>query len=110
MAQPIPRWPFVYSLRTSAYFLSVEKPFLDSTSFALVNPQRQVVRTNTVCQDLSTSWLGDATDEELLARFIKGFFGGRVMTVERFILGLGLWRWFPAHFNGKFAVQYLALS
>ncbi|EAS36700.3 uncharacterized protein CIMG_02054 [Coccidioides immitis RS] len=40
------------------------------------------------------------SDEELLARFTRGFFGGNIFAPERFILGIGGVKMFQAQFDG----------
>ena len=40
-------------------------------------------------------------DEEILARFVKGFFGGFIILPERFMLRAGLWRILPVRFSGE---------
>lgn len=54
-----------------------------------------------VTQEVSTSYINARTDEEILAVFTRGFFGGWVFGLERFVLGLGVWKLFPARFTSK---------
>lgn len=95
-------WPFLRFWSTSRYVYYVERSFLCSTSSALINPRKHNLTGNTVSLSLPSNLFHETKDEELLARFIKGFFGGKILLAERTLLRLGLWRFFPPHFTGMF--------
>lgn len=60
---------------------------VSSSIRSIVNPRNHVSVTDshTIC--LSSQELRDMSDEEILARFVKGFFGGWVFAPEKVLLG-----------------------
>ncbi|KAF7965415.1 hypothetical protein HWV62_16062 [Athelia sp. TMB] len=70
---------------------SVPKAFLESRAMAITNPRHHMTATDSFTLRLSPSQLrhvGARTDEELLARMTKGFFGGWIFLPEG-----SLFRW-----------------
>jgi hypothetical protein len=57
-----------------------------SASLDLVNPKHHQAWADSYSIDLSRQEIGYASDEELLARFTKGFFGGWTFAAESNIL------------------------
>jgi hypothetical protein len=55
---------------------------------SIVNPRHHIAWTNSHSIILSRSEVGDASDEEILARLVKGFFGGWIFTPEKNLLDL----------------------
>ncbi|EFR02665.1 hypothetical protein MGYG_05662 [Nannizzia gypsea CBS 118893] len=87
--------------------------FYATTSEALINPHSHSivedcliaqVRADTLVQNSSFPGtkvlLRQLSDEELLARFTRGFFGGIVFATERFILASGGWRLMAVQIKG----------
>jgi hypothetical protein len=57
-----------------------------SASLGIVNPKHHQTWTDSFSIKLSRREIGTASDEELLARFTKGFFGGWTFAAENNIL------------------------
>lgn len=97
--------------------------FHESRSEALINPRGYAivedcliarVKADTLVQ--STLFpgknlpLGQLSDEELLARFTRGFFGGIIFAAERFILTSGGWKLMAVQIKGESPLElYLIL-
>jgi hypothetical protein len=96
-----PRPCFFQSLGISRSTLSVRPEFLASSSFQFVNPRHHVAGTDTVSQVFPESAVAGLSDEEVLALFSRGFFGGFVFAFERTALRLGGWRVLPARYTGQ---------
>jgi hypothetical protein len=62
---------------------SISQSLLESKSLSAVNPRRTVQ----VSDSRSVALLSQLSDEEILARFTKGFFNGWAFTPERGVLG-----------------------
>ncbi|EFE30541.1 uncharacterized protein ARB_02461 [Trichophyton benhamiae CBS 112371] len=88
--------------------------FHETRSEALINPHGYAivedcliarVKADTLVQ--STLFpgkklpLGQLSDEELLARFTRGFFGGIIFAAERFILASGGWKLMAVQIKGE---------
>jgi hypothetical protein len=57
-----------------------------SASLGIVNPKNHQAWTDSYSIKVSRWEIGNASDEELLARFTKGFFGGWIFAAENIIL------------------------
>jgi hypothetical protein len=57
-----------------------------SSSLGIVNPRHHQAWTDNYSIKLSRREIGNASDEELLSRFMKGFFGGWTFAAENNIL------------------------
>lgn len=97
----LPRLSFFQSLRQSHYTLPVRPEFLASSSFHFVNPRHHVTATDNVTQVFPESVVAGLSDEEALALFTRGFFGGFVFGFERSILRMGGWNLLPARYTGE---------
>ncbi|CAI7665429.1 unnamed protein product [Penicillium glandicola] len=95
-----PRLSFFQSLCISRSTLSVRSEFLTSSSFKFVNPRHHVTGTDTVSQVFPESTVAGLSDEEVLALFTRGFFGGFIFGFERTVLRLGGWKLLPARYTG----------
>ncbi|KAE8389834.1 hypothetical protein BDV23DRAFT_156585 [Aspergillus alliaceus] len=93
------RGPFFESLRQSQKNHLVSAGLLRSSSFNFINPRHHVATTYCVTQKLLESDIAGLSDEEVLAFFTTGFFGGYVFACERSILKAGGWRYLPAQFS-----------
>ena len=91
----LPRLSFLQSLRQSQYTLPVRP------SFQFVNPRHHVTATDNVTQVFPESVVAGLSDEEALALFTRGFFGGFVFGFERSILRIGGWNLLPARYTGE---------
>ncbi|KAF9065948.1 hypothetical protein BDP27DRAFT_1424341 [Rhodocollybia butyracea] len=87
-------------LRNQSYIYPVTKEFLTSSSFKLINPRGHRIATDQVAMRLPSSSISDLNDEAVLALFTRGFFGGKVFCIERFILKVGLAKIMPARYTG----------
>ncbi|PVH77616.1 hypothetical protein DL98DRAFT_463419 [Cadophora sp. DSE1049] len=58
-----------------------------SRSFSIVNPCNHIAVPDSISINLLKSEIGELTDEEVLARFLKGFFGGWSFLPERTLFG-----------------------
>ncbi|KOS42975.1 hypothetical protein ACN38_g6125 [Penicillium nordicum] len=96
----LPRLSFFQSLRQSQFTLPVRPEFLVSSSFHFVNPRHHVTATDNVTQVFPESVVAGLSDEEALALFTRGFFGGFIFGFERSILRLGGWNLLPARYTG----------
>lgn len=64
---------------------------MTSKSLSIVNPHNHIADPDSISINLLRSEIGELSDEEILARFLKGFFGGWSFVPERIFLGaLGL--------------------
>lgn len=92
--------------------------FHETRSEALINPHGHTivedcliarVKDDTLVQ--STLFpgrklpLGQLSEEELLARFTRGFFGGIIFAAERFILASGGWKLIAVQIKGQFPLE-----
>jgi hypothetical protein len=98
----LPRSYFFQSLGLSRSILSVRSEFLTSSSFQFVNPRHHVPGTDTVSQTFPESAVAGLSDEQVLALFSRGFFGGFIFGIERTVLRMGGWRLLPARYTGGF--------
>lgn len=96
----LPRLSFFQSLRQSHYTLPVRPEFLASSSFH-VNPRHHITATDNITQVFPESVVAGLSDEEALALFTRGFFGGFVFGFERSILRMGGWNLLPARYTGE---------
>lgn len=97
----LPRLSFFQSLRQSHYTLPVRPEFLASSSFQFVNPRHHITATDNITQVFPESVVAGLSDEEALALFTRGFFGGFVFGFERSILRMGGWNLLPARYTGE---------
>jgi hypothetical protein len=80
-----------------------------SRSLKIINPSNNIIKTDSIAISLSKAEVGGLTDEEILARFVKGFFGGLVFAPERaLIAGLKTLKmsFIPVNFAGWFSPSY----
>ncbi|KAJ5490239.1 hypothetical protein N7453_011064 [Penicillium expansum] len=96
----LPRLSFLQSLRQSHFTLPVRPEFLASSAFQFVNPRHHVIATDNVTQTFPESVVAGLSDEEALALFTRGFFGGFVFGLERSVLRMGGWNLLPARYTG----------
>ena len=71
---------------------------------AVVNPRHHVQWTDSYTIRLSRAESSGATDAELLARLVKGYFGGWIFTPEKSLLALLAWfgaQLVPVGFSSK---------
>ncbi|KGO47589.1 hypothetical protein PEX1_041730 [Penicillium expansum] len=99
-SQWLPRLSFLQSLRQSHFTLPVRPEFLASSAFQFVNPRHHVIATDNVTQTFPESVVAGLSDEEALALFTRGFFGGFVFGLERSVLRMGGWNLLPARYTG----------
>ncbi|KAK2747317.1 hypothetical protein FQN57_002215 [Myotisia sp. PD_48] len=95
-----------FSIFRSIAFSSTPPPLFHSTrSASLLNPLKHSISEDTCIARLpghtpiiptvsGAKTLSELTDEELLARFTRGFFGGYVFTPERLLLRTISWKFF----------------
>lgn len=100
-SQWLPRLSFLQSLRQSHFTLPVRPEFLASSAFQFVNPRHHVIATDNVTQTFPESVVAGLSDEEALALFTRGFFGGFVFGLERSVLRMGGWNLLPARYTGE---------
>ncbi|EED12351.1 hypothetical protein TSTA_004030 [Talaromyces stipitatus ATCC 10500] len=100
LSEAFSRSPFLLSLRQSLYSLPVRPEFLASSSFKFVNPRSHVTNTDKVVQVLPASAIAGLSDENVLALFSTGFFGGFIFGFERFILRIGGYNILPSRYTG----------
>lgn len=92
---------FLESLFHSHYSTPVRPEFLASASFRFVNPRHHVTGTDSITQVFPEVTVTGLSDEEVLALFTRGFFGGFVLGFERLALRMGAWRLLPARYTGE---------
>jgi hypothetical protein len=109
-AELLSRSPFLRSLRQSHYVLPVRPEFLTSASINFVNPRHHIVNTDQVTQVFPASAVEGLSDENVLALFTKGFFGGFVFGPERFVLRTGGYRLIPARYSGNLILSLLTYT
>lgn len=102
LTETFSRSPFFRSLRQSHYTLPIRPEFLASSSFKLVNPRNHVTNTDKVVQVLPASAIAGLSDENVLALFSTGFFGGFIFGFERFILRIGGYNILPCRYTGTY--------
>lgn len=95
---------FINALRSSRFSPSVAQKFLVSSSAIIINPRQHRQAGDTISLQLPSSSLSGLDDEAVLALFTKGFFGGRVFSIERVILSAGGWKWLPARYTGTLSL------
>jgi hypothetical protein len=79
----------------------------------IVNPRNHIAVGDSRSIRLSTQGIGKISDEEILARFLKGFFGGWVFTPERYLILLlqSVGRQFiPVGFSGQYQSLQLPIQ
>ena len=82
---------------------------LVSPAIKLINPRNNQALVNTITIALSETDVEGLSDEEILARFTKGFFNGWIIFPERLVMGL--FELFgstviPVSFTGIFSPQW----
>jgi hypothetical protein len=88
-------------LQEISSYPSIPDSLLQSTAVKLTNPHSHVPIHDT--RFLTVRVLKRLTDEEILSRFVKGFFGGYVFKPERSVLTAV--RKEVTGFEGKYSVQ-----
>jgi hypothetical protein len=77
---------------------------LSSSIHKTVNPRKHIIVADSRSIRLSRKDIGNLSDEEILARFLKGFFGGWIFTPERYLIGFlkgaGM-KFIPVGFSGN---------
>ncbi|CAG8956209.1 hypothetical protein HYFRA_00003589 [Hymenoscyphus fraxineus] len=91
---------FIGLLRSQTFTYPVSKALLTSKSMRLVNPRSHAVKTDQVSMLVSASSIRGLSDEEVLARLAKGFFGGFIFLPERTAMRWGIHKWLPVKFAG----------
>ena len=80
-----------------------------SPSLKIVNPKSHIGLEDSRYIHLSAKEIGQLSDEEILARYLKGFFGGWIFTPERgliaFLEGVGS-KFIPVGFKGLYLYPY----
>lgn len=99
LPEAIARSPFFRSLRQSRSSIPVRSGYLNSASINFINPRHHVISTDRTTQDFPASAVEGLSDENVLALFTRGFFGGFVFGFERIFLQLGGYRMLPAHYT-----------
>lgn len=102
LTETFSRSPFFRSLRQSHYTLPIRPEFLASSSFKYVNPRNHVTNTDKVIQVLPASAISGLSDENVLALFSTGFFGGFIFGFERFLLRIGGHYILPSRYTGNY--------
>ena len=102
LTETFPRSPFFRSLRQSHYTLPIRPEFLASSSFKFANPRNHVTNTDKVVEVLPASAVAGLSDENVLALFSTGFFGGFIFGFERFILRIGVYKILPCRYTGTY--------
>lgn len=102
LTETFSRSPFFRSLRQSQYTLPIRPEFFASSSFKFVNPRNHVTNTDKVVQVLPASAVAGLSDENVLALFSTGFFGGFIFGFERFILSVGGYNILPCKYTGSY--------
>jgi hypothetical protein len=69
--------------RTIAFTDALSKSLASSPSLKVVNPRNYQALKDTRSILLSRQEVGQLSDEEILSRFTKGYFGGWIFTPER---------------------------
>jgi hypothetical protein len=92
---------FLSILRSETFKYSVTEQFLTSSSFKLVNPRNHVNASDQVSIRLPASSISGLSDEAVLALFTRGFFAGKVFTIERLILKTWMGNFLPAWYTGR---------
>lgn len=98
---------FLAIFRSQTFTYSVAQQFLTSPSFKVINPQNHVVITDQVCVRLPRSAISGLNDEAVLALCVRGFFGGQLFTIERFILSLFGGKFLPVQYTGRLLIDVL---
>lgn len=99
-SQVVPRGVFFQSLFRSSYTYPVGKDLLISTTFNFINPRHHMVNTDRVSQVIPTKSVAGLSDEEILALFTTGFFGGFIFRIESWVLRICGSRFLPAKYTG----------
>jgi hypothetical protein len=73
--------------RTIEIFPTLSPSVSSSHSLRIVNPKNHAIFCDSRSITLSRKEVGSLTDEEILARFVKGFFGGWAFMPERYLIG-----------------------
>lgn len=101
---------FISIFRQCMLTPGVSQEFLESHTAKLVNPQQRLIRNDTVSLSFPASTFRGFSDENLLALFTKGFFGGWVFYLESLALRAGVWRLSPVTFTGRFKAFQMIIS
>lgn len=90
---------FIWILRSQTFTYPVSQALLTSKSMRLVNPRGHGVKTDKVSMEISASSIKGLSDEEVLSRLVKGFFGGPIFFPERTAMCWGTHKWLPPNFT-----------
>ena len=97
----VPQGVFFRSLFQSSFTFPTSKGVLASAAYSLVNPRNHVVGSDCVSQRIPAGAVKGLNDEEILALFTSGFFGGFIFRLESWVLNLLGARILPARYTGK---------
>lgn len=90
---------FIDIIRSQTFTYPVSQAFLTSKSMQLVNPRGNEVKTDRVSMKISALSIKGMSDEEVLSRLVKGFFGGPIFFLERTAMCWGTHKWLPPRFS-----------
>ncbi|PYH40170.1 uncharacterized protein BP01DRAFT_351909 [Aspergillus saccharolyticus JOP 1030-1] len=96
----IPRASFFRSLFHSSLTAAVRPEFLTSSSARYVNPRQHTTGGDCITQTIPSSWIAGRSDEQVLALFTSGFFGGFVFALEWLLLTAAGGRILPVGYTG----------
>ncbi|KAL1893034.1 hypothetical protein Sste5346_006715 [Sporothrix stenoceras] len=96
----VPRGVFFQSLYRSSYTYPVGKDLLSSATFNFINPRHHIINTDRVSQIIPAKSVAGLSDEEILALFTTGFFGGFIFRIESWLLRVWGARYLPARYTG----------
>ncbi|CAK7232069.1 hypothetical protein SCUCBS95973_008137 [Sporothrix curviconia] len=99
LSRVVPQGAFFRSLFQSAFTFSVSEDLLTSATFNFANPRHHVVGADCVSQTIPAREVKGLSDEEILALFTSGFFGGFVFRAESWVLNLLGARYLPARYT-----------
>jgi hypothetical protein len=99
----VPQGVFFQSLFRSSYTYPVGKDLLTSATFNFINPRHHLINTDKVSQTIPASAVAGLGDEEILALFTTGFFGGFIFRFESYLLRIWGAYLLPARYTGQFA-------
>ncbi|CAK7234685.1 hypothetical protein SBRCBS47491_009032 [Sporothrix bragantina] len=99
LSRVVPQGTFFLSLFQSSFTFPVSKDLLTSATFNHVNPRHHTVATDCVSQTVSSRAVKGLSDEQILALFTSGFFGGFVFRAESWALNLLGARFLPARYT-----------
>lgn len=101
---------FFNALYNLSFKREVEPEFLASSAARFANPKNHVTMSDEVSWTVNANMLGGMDDRKALSLFSRGFFGGYVLRMERFLLANGAWRLLPVHFSSEFLCKELPIS